>query len=76
MANGLDEATIRKICDDLTPNDETPKCTTCNAPCTTGLMAAFCPAGRKCEFWVPEMEDFMCDMGMTPPPATQEDDHA
>jgi hypothetical protein len=55
--------------------DDEPRCSKCGVPITTGIMAAFCPAGRECELWVAEMAEFMRDMGMTPPPATQEPDH-
>jgi len=35
--------------------DDCPKCDTCGAPVTTGLMAVFCPRAEQCEFW-PEDE--------------------
>jgi hypothetical protein len=28
-----------------------PHCETCGAEITSGLMAAFCPRGERCEFW-------------------------
>jgi len=33
--------------------DDCPKCDTCGAPITTGLMAVFCPR-KDCEFMPPE----------------------
>jgi hypothetical protein len=41
--------------------DLEPTCEKCGAPITTGLMAAFCPKGKDCEFWVPEFEEFLKD---------------
>lgn len=35
-----------------------PRCDKCGAEITTGLMAVFCPRGKECEFWVPELETF------------------
>lgn len=35
-----------------------PRCDKCGAEITTGLMAVFCPRGKECEFWVPEVEEF------------------
>jgi hypothetical protein len=34
------------------------RCDKCGAEITTGLMAVFCPKGKECEFWVPEVEEF------------------
>lgn len=28
-----------------------PKCERCQAPITTGMMAALCPLRERCEFW-------------------------
>lgn len=39
--------------------DTEPTCDKCGAPITTGLMAAFCPLGKECEFWVPGVDEFM-----------------
>jgi hypothetical protein len=47
-------------------DDDCPKCDTCGAPVTTGLMAAFCPRFRECEFYVPELDEFI-SMDWTPP---------
>lgn len=33
-----------------------PKCDTCGAEITTGLMAAFCSRGERCEFWPDDPE--------------------
>lgn len=33
--------------------DDCPRCDTCGAPVTTGLMAVFCPR-KDCEFMPPE----------------------
>ena len=38
-----------------------PCCDKCGAEITTGLMAVFCPRHRECEFWVPEVEEFIRD---------------
>ena len=46
-----------------------PTCDKCGAPITTGLMAVFCPAGKECEFWVPEVEQFRKDWGNPEVPA-------
>jgi hypothetical protein len=46
-------------------DDDCPKCDRCDAPITTGLMAAFCAHKEKCEFW-PEDEDsqdFITELG-------------
>jgi hypothetical protein len=37
------------------------------APVTTGAMALFCPQGRECEFWVPEVETFARLIGSAAP---------
>jgi hypothetical protein len=42
---------------------ESPKCDKCGKEITTGLMAAFCEQGKECEFYVPELDDFMADLG-------------
>jgi len=41
--------------------DEIPRCDTCGAEVTTGMMAVFCPRGRGCEFWThdPQSDDFL-----------------
>lgn len=44
--------------------NEEPKCDKCGAEITTGAMAVFCPEGKKCEFWVPEVEEFKRDFGI------------
>ena len=38
-----------------------PCCDKCGHEITTGLMAAFCPRGRECEFWCEELETFLSD---------------
>lgn len=43
------------------PEFEEPTCDKCGAPITTGLMAAFCPRGKECEFWSPAVDEFMAD---------------
>lgn len=43
-----------------------PKCDKCGAPITTGLMAAFCPDGKDCEFWVPELDEFLAMLTPVP----------
>ena len=43
---------------------DTPTCDKCGAEITTGLMAVFCPGGKECEFWVPEVEEFKDDWKM------------
>jgi len=45
-----------------------PKCDKCGAEITTGLMAAFCPLGEKCEFWpdTPEGVAFINRFRSTP----------
>ena len=35
----------------MTLQDTTPKCDTCGAEVTTGMMAAFCPRREGCEMW-------------------------
>jgi hypothetical protein len=45
---------------DLDKLDE-PTCEKCGAPITTGLMAAFCPRGKDCEFWNPAVDEFMAE---------------
>lgn len=42
---------------------DAPRCDKCGAEMTTALMGAFCPLGRECEFWTPELEDFINDPG-------------
>ncbi len=44
-----------------------PTCDKCGAPVTTGLMAAFCPRFRDCEFYTPELDDFMNLLEWSPP---------
>lgn len=39
--------------------DREPRCDKCGAEITTGLMAAFCPKAKECEFYVPGIEEFM-----------------
>lgn len=51
----------------MTPASEEmddPKCYSCGAEITTGMMAVFCPRGRKCEFWChePELDEFLCEL--------------
>jgi hypothetical protein len=41
---------------------ESPKCDKCGKEITTGLMAAFCEQAKECEFYVPELDDFMTDL--------------
>ena len=36
-----------------------PFCDKCGVEMTTGLMAAFCPLKKECEFWVPELDTFL-----------------
>jgi hypothetical protein len=40
-------------------SEERPKCDKCGAEITTGLMAAFCPRYKQCEFYVEGIEEFM-----------------
>lgn len=42
--------------------EEGPRCGKCGAEMTTALMAAFCPAKRKCEFWTPELDTFLAKL--------------
>lgn len=44
---------------DAVHQDDEPRCDKCGAPITTGLMAAFCPNGKGCEFYVPELDEFL-----------------
>ena len=46
--------------------DDCPKCSLCGAPVTTGLMAAFCPRFRQCEFYSPAVEEFIA-LDWSPP---------
>ena len=52
---------------------ECPRCDKCGAPVETGAMALFCPKGRDCEFWVPEVETIngMFGRATDPTPAAQ-----
>jgi hypothetical protein len=43
---------------------QSPCCDKCGAEITTGLMAAFCPKGKECEFWNPAVDEFMADFGL------------
>lgn len=55
-------------------SDPDPRCETCGAPITTGLMAAICPRRERCEFW-PDDEDsqrFLDDLGMRATPTSSE----
>lgn len=36
-----------------------PKCDKCGAPIDSGIMAVGCPSGKDCEFWTPELDEFM-----------------
>jgi phage FluMu protein Com len=40
-------------------DDRCPSCNKCGAPVTTGLMAAFCPKRKECEFWTEGIEQFL-----------------
>jgi hypothetical protein len=48
---------------------ESPKCDKCGKEVTTGLMAAFCEEAKECAFYVPELDDFMTDLGYERNPA-------
>lgn len=39
-----------------------PRCDKCGVEMTTGLMAACCPAGKECEFWTPELDEFLAQL--------------
>ena len=43
-------------------NNSDPRCETCGAEITTGLMAAFCPLAERCEFWTPESADVINEL--------------
>ena len=67
------------------PEQDAPRCDTCGAEITTGLMAALCPRRERCEFWPheadPETIQFMDWIGGRaaspdlPPAAVPEDEH-
>jgi len=42
----------------MTLDLDVPRCELCGAEITTGLMAAFCPLKKECEFYVPGVEEF------------------
>lgn len=44
--------------------EQDPKCDKCGAEITTGLMAAFCPKGKECEFYDPAVDEFMAEFGL------------
>jgi hypothetical protein len=52
---------------------EGPRCDKCGAEMTTALMAAFCPAKRKCEFWTPELDTFLAELMQKQPEAQNGD---
>lgn len=53
-----------------------PTCSTCHAPCTTAMMAVFCPLHTECEFWPDDEEsarfiESMRPKLITPPKTTR-----
>lgn len=52
-------------------DDDDPKCDKCGAPICTGLMAAFCPYGKECEFWTPAVDQFLADFKDPPKPSSE-----
>jgi hypothetical protein len=56
--------------------DPDPRCDTCGAPITTGMMAVFCPRGRACEFWCHDAvsDAFLVELrGSDPGPAAPDE---
>ena len=55
---------IRRALDNNAVEEQAPRCDKCGAEITTGLMAAYCPQGKECEFWNPAVDEFMADFGL------------